>query len=138
MWYFHTLEFYSAIKRELSTDMDEYQKTLCLDKETRHKIQHTIWLHLNEILDKATNLWWQKTDPWLLEVKREGLTFKRHEGNIQSDENILYLNWLHRYKHVKTHQTVHSKWEHFSLFKLHFNKLIKILKRDSFRAKDQC
>lgn len=42
LWYFHTLEFYSAIKRELSTDMDEYQKTLCLDKETRHKIQHTI------------------------------------------------------------------------------------------------
>lgn len=59
------------------------------------------------------------------------MTSGGHEENIWNDKNILYLNWLHGYKHVKkkTHQIVPSKWGNFSLFKLFFNKLFRKLLR---------
>ena len=52
MWYIHTMEYYSALKRNkelIYATKCMNLKTLCYMKEERHKRPHTVLFHLYEM-----------------------------------------------------------------------------------------
>lgn len=81
--------------------------------------------HLYEALEKT-----QEVDEQLPGMI--GKEQRKPSGVIEMDYvlNVVVVTW--EYKLIKTHQTVHLKWAHFTVCKLCFNKTY--LKRTLFKS----
>ena len=88
LWYTHTMEYYSALKRnELAIyEMTQTSEALCWMKDTRLKRLHNVWFH--DLLAKA-KLQRQKT--WVV-AEDLGLTTKgQYKGILRGWWNVAYL-----------------------------------------------